>query len=307
MTSVASTWVSGRTPSTCPRPRRRFGPEGERPGWRKLPLRLAVPFSNVTDLKAPRAGGAPADYTDVANSVRILGVRVDCLDMSAAVDRIAGMIRERRPSSLVATVNPEFVMRARVDGGFREVLESASLCLPDGIGVVWAMRRQGCPQSERVTGSDLVPTLAATCAANGWRPFLLGARPGVAADCARRLVATNPGLEIAGTLSGSPTPDADEGTLKQINGASPDLLLVAYGAPQQEFWIARNRDRLEVPVAIGVGGTFDFLAGRVRRAPGLMRRAHMEWLWRLALQPTRVRRMAVLPLYALAVLRQPHN
>lgn len=239
-------------------------------------------------------------------TVRILGVRVDCVDMAGAVAAIERMVAERGPTHVVATVNPEFVMRARVDEQFRGVLETASLCIADGIGVVWAMRRQGCPQSERVTGSDLVPALARSCASHGWRPFLLGARPGVAAECARRLEVENPGLRVAGTFAGSPRPEDDEEALRRIAAAAPDLLLVAYGAPQQELWIARNRHRLAVPVAIGVGGTFDFLAGRVRRAPVWLRRAHLEWLWRLALQPRRARRMAVLPAYyALAVLRKP--
>ncbi len=249
---------------------------------------------------------APADDIDGA-SMRILGVRVDCVDMAGAVDAIARLVAEPGPTRLVATVNPEFVMRARTDGEFREALDSAELCLADGIGVVWAMRRQGCPQYERVPGSDLVPQLARLCARRGWRPFLLGSRPGVAEQAARRLEADNPGLNVAGTYAGSPWPAADEEALRRIAAARPDLLLVAYGAPQQELWIARNRSRLCVPVAIGVGGTFDFLAGRVPRAPVWLRRVHLEWLWRLAVQPSRMRRMAVLPAYALAVLRGVHH
>src|SRR5262249_10190882 len=133
--------------------------------------------------------------------------------------------------------------------------------------------------------------------------FLLGSRPGVAADAARRLEADNPGLVVAGTHAGSPRVEDDEESLRRIAAARPDVLLVAYGAPHQELWIARNRRRLAVPVASGVGGTFDFRGGRVRGAPTWLRRAHLEWLWRLALQPARLRRMAVLPAYALAVLR----
>lgn len=239
--------------------------------------------------------------------MRILGVRVDCVDMAGAVDAIERLVCDGGPTRLVATVNPEFVMRARTDQRFGEALESAALCVADGIGVVWAMRRQGCPQFERVSGSDLVPRLAATCARRGWSLFLLGSRPGIAAEAARRLEADTPGLVVAGTHAGSPWPEDDEETLRRIAAAKPDLLLVAYGAPQQELWIARNRQRLAVPVAMGVGGTFDFLAGRVRRAPAWMRRVHLEWLWRLLRQPARVRRMAVLPLYALAVLRGAHR
>src|SRR5262249_31985657 len=215
--------------------------------------------------------------------------------MAGAVAAIERMVAEGGPTHVVATVNPEFVMRARVDEQFRAVLEGASLCIPDGIGVVWAMRRQGCPQSEPVTGSDLVPALARSCARHGWRPFLVGARPGVAAQCARRLEIENPGLRVAGIFAGSPRAEDDEEALRRISAAAPDLLLVAYGAPQQELWIARNRYRLQVPVAIGVGGTFDFLAGRVRRAPVWLRRAHLEWLWRAGPRPKTPRRAALPP------------
>jgi N-acetylglucosaminyldiphosphoundecaprenol N-acetyl-beta-D-mannosaminyltransferase len=246
---------------------------------------------------------APAgDHTE-GEGIRILGVRVDCLDMASALVRVEGMVEGGGPLRLVATVNPEFVMRARGDDAFRRILDSAALCLADGIGVVWAMRRQGCRDQKRVAGSDLVPRLAELCARRGWRPFLPGAQPGVAEEAARRLEATVPGLRVAGCHAGSPWPEDDEESLRRIEGSRADLLLVAYGHPRQEFWIDRNRHRLKVAVAVGVGGALDFLAGRRRRAPAIMRRAHLEWLWRLMLEPWRARRMAVLPLYALAVLR----
>ena len=240
--------------------------------------------------------------------MRILGVRVDCVGMTgalAAVGRLvdtagAGGSCETR---LVATVNPEFIMRARVDEQFRQALDEAALSLPDGAGVVWALRRQGCRGQERVPGVELVEELAAECGRRGWRPFFLGAGPGVAAEAARRLESRLPGLRVAGLHTGSPRPADDVETLRRIHAARPDLLFVAYGHPQQELWIARNRHRLGVPVAIGVGGAFDFISGRVPRAPRWVRRVQLEWLWRLTIQPWRARRMAVLPVYALAVLR----
>jgi N-acetylglucosaminyldiphosphoundecaprenol N-acetyl-beta-D-mannosaminyltransferase len=203
---------------------------------------------------------------------------------------------------LVATVNPEFVMRARADSEFARVLESADLCLADGSGVVWAARRQGCTMHEPVTGVDLIPRLAAICATRHFRLFLLGAAPGVAADLALRLRAEHPELEVE-AHPGSPDPSSEAETLALIQRHKPHLLLVAYGHPTQELWIDRMRDRLGVAVAIGVGGAFDYLTGRVPRAPAWMRRAGLEWLFRLARQPWRIRRMAVLPLYALRVLR----
>jgi N-acetylglucosaminyldiphosphoundecaprenol N-acetyl-beta-D-mannosaminyltransferase len=231
---------------------------------------------------------------------RILGVRVDCLDMQATLDRIEGLVGAGG-RHLVATVNPEFIMRARRDPEFARVLESADLCLADGTGVVWAAKRQGCSMSGPVTGTDLIPPLAALCAKRGFRLFLLGAAPGVAAELAAGLRTTHPQLEVA-AHHGSPDPSSDEETLKLIRAHRTQVLLVAFGAPRQELWIDRVKDRVGAVVGVGVGGAFDYLTGRVPRAPMWMRRAGLEWLHRLMNQPWRVRRMAVLPVYAIKVL-----
>lgn len=220
--------------------------------------------------------------------------------MASALGRIERFVDDGG-THLVATVNSEFVMRAQRDREFAQVLESAGLCLPDGMGVVWAARRQGCALRETVSGSDLVQPLAAMCARRGFRVFLLGAAPGVAGELAARLQAANPALEVA-SHSGGPDPAQDAETLRLIHEHGAQVLLVAFGAPVQELWIERLRDRLAVAVAIGVGGTFDYLTGRVPRAPAWMRRAGLEWLFRLVRQPWRIRRMAVLPIYAIKVL-----
>jgi len=235
------------------------------------------------------------------DQARVLGVRVDCVDMGQALGRIEALVDDGRPH-LVATVNPEFVMAAQHDLEFASVLNSAALCLADGTGVVWAMRRQGCPLERPVTGADIVPLLAALCARRGFRLFLLGAAPGVADQLAAAMRAENPGLEVA-AHSGSPDPADDAETMQLIRGHRTQVLLVAFGAPRQELWLARRLDRLGVAVGMGVGGTFDFLTGRVERAPRWMRRAGLEWLHRLIRQPWRARRMAVLPVYAIKVLR----
>jgi N-acetylglucosaminyldiphosphoundecaprenol N-acetyl-beta-D-mannosaminyltransferase len=235
-------------------------------------------------------------------SIRVLGVRVDELDIKGTLDRIDELLAAGG-HHLVATVNPEFVMLAQRDPEFRRLLEGAALCLADGWGVTWAARRQGRPLPARVTGVDLVPALAERAAAKGWRLFLLGAAPGVAEEVAQLLTAQNPALLVAGWHAGVAGHEGDEESLRLIAAAHPDIVLVAYGAPRQEQWIARNLSRLEAGVGIGVGGSFDYLSGRVRRAPAWMRRAGLEWLYRLLRQPWRARRMAVLPRFALEVLR----
>lgn len=234
----------------------------------------------------------------------MLGVRVDSMEMKGALDAIDRMTEAGGPARMVATVNPEFVMAARRDADFRQALERAELSLPDGHYVVWALRRKGCPQRDRVTGVDLVDELSGRLAGRAGRLFLLGARPGVAAEAGRRLAERHPGLVVCGAEPGSPLPEDDRATVTAVNRARPDVLLVAYGHPRQELWIDRNRQRLEVPVAIGVGGTFDYLSGRIRRAPRWMQRAHLEWTWRLMLQPWRARRMAVILVYLFAVLAE---
>jgi len=220
--------------------------------------------------------------------------------MRSTLERIGELV-DAGGHHLVATVNPEFIMRANRDDAFARVLDSADLCLADGAGVVWAARRQGCKMSGPVTGTDLIMPLANMCAARGFRLFLIGAAPGVAAELASRLRAEHPPLEVA-AHAGSPDPAGDDEALELIRAHRTQVLLVAYGAPKQEQWIDRLKDRLDIAVGIGVGGAFDYLTGRVPRAPKWMRSAGLEWLFRLAHQPWRARRMAVLPVYALKVL-----
>ncbi len=225
------------------------------------------------------------------------------MDMSEALEQLEHFV-DQGGLHLVATVNPEFVMRAQKDAEFARVLGSAQLCLADGTGVVWAARRQGCGLHGPVAGVDLVEPIAAMCARRGFRLYLLGAVPGVTDDLVAKLRTGHPKLDVRGH-AGAPDASHDPETLKLIREHDSHVLLVAYGAPAQELWIDRLRDRLGVAVAMGVGGAFDYMTGRVTRAPAWMRRAGLEWLHRLARQPWRIRRMAVLPVYAIKVLSAP--
>ena len=243
-----------------------------------------------------------------AGSVYILGVRVDRVGQDAALTAIEGMIARRRASTTeveceqVVTVNAEFVMAAQKNEDFRIAINAAALSLADGIGVVLATRYLGRPVPERVTGTDILPVLAQRCAAAGYRMYLLGAAPGVAEAAAERLRQVAPGVIIVGTYAGSPAVAEEEAILERIRQAGADVLCVAYGAPGQDLWIWRNRRRLPVAVAMGVGGAFDFLSGRQRRAPEGMRRMGLEWLYRLYREPWRWRRMLALPRFAVQVL-----
>lgn len=237
-------------------------------------------------------------------NVMILGVPVHRVTMREALAHIATLMAEPGVHQL-ATVNPEFVMRAQQDGNFRDVLRSAEMCLADGIGLVWASRWYGQPLPERVPGSELVYHLAEQCARCGWRLFLLGAAPGVAAAAGQILQAKYPGLEIAGTFSGSPHPHENDAIVQRINDSQADILYVAYGAPQQDKWIAHNRQALAaVRLAMGVGGALDFITGKAVRAPRWVQQLGLEWLHRLLREPWRWRRMLALPRFAWAAWRE---
>ena len=234
-------------------------------------------------------------------ALRILGIPIHDVTLDEAVEQAAVWVREGGAHQ-IATVNPEFVMAARRDPAFRAVLEGADLCLPDGVGITLAARYLGRPLRERVAGVDLAEALAARAAREGWRLFLLGAAPGVADRVASVLAARYPGLTVAGTHAGSPRREEEDDIVRRVWEARADVLLVAYGAPAQDLWLARNLARTGAKVGVGVGGAFDYIAGVVPRAPRWMRRAGLEWLYRLIRQPWRWRRQRVLPLYALLVL-----
>jgi N-acetylglucosaminyldiphosphoundecaprenol N-acetyl-beta-D-mannosaminyltransferase len=220
---------------------------------------------------------------------------VDRLSQQQALDRIEQIITQRRaggnvaPCQQVVTLNTEFVMAAQRHLAFRRAINEAVLVLPDGIGVVWATHYLGQPAPERVTGTDTLVALAKRCAASGYRLYLLGAAPGVAGAAGSYLREVAPGLEIVGTYAGSPAPDEEDAIIERIKTACTDVLCVAYGAPAQDLWIRRNLSRLPAAVAIGVGGAYDFLSGRQRRAPRIMQRTGLEWLYRLYRQPWRWR------------------
>ena len=233
-------------------------------------------------------------------SVRILGVRVDDVTMGEAL-RHAQEMATRGGAHQIVTVNPEFVMRAQSDATFRQVLDEAELSIPDGQGLLWAARVVGSPLRERVAGSDMAPALAALSAQHGYRLYLLGAAPGVAEQAADVLRERYPGVQIVGTYAGSPSPAEEDEIVARIVAVRPDLLFVAYGAPAQDLWIHRNQPKMQVPVAMGIGGTLDFVAGVRKRAPVWMRRVGLEWLYRLLQEPSRWRRMLALPRFAVRV------
>lgn len=236
-------------------------------------------------------------------STTILGNRVDALTLAAAVARVGDFIASGSSHHIV-TMNAEIAYLAYREPRLQEVINSADLVTADGSGILWAARSLGTPLPERVTGIDLLQALAAEGARQGWRFFLYGAAPGVAAAAAKRLQQEHPGLIIAGTSHGYLGPDAMPILVAEIQAARPHILLVGLGAPKQEYWIAAHLQELQVPVAMGVGGSFDVLAGRVQRAPLWMQRLNLEWLYRVIKEPKRVKRTLALPKFMLAIRQE---
>ncbi len=235
-------------------------------------------------------------------AVDVLGVRVHDVTYDEALQLLASFVAAGGAHRVV-TPNPEIVMAARHDLGYRAILNDADLAIPDGIGLLIAARLAGSRLRAHVRGTDLIEQLAAHSAELGWRWFLLGAEEGVAAEAAKRLVERYPALGIAGAVAGSPDPADDLEMRRAIAAAAPvHVLLVAYGAPSQERWIARNQAGVDVPIQMGVGGVFNFIAGRSRRAPPWARRLEMEWAYRLATEPWRWRRQLALPAFAALVI-----
>lgn len=230
-----------------------------------------------------------------------MGVPIHDVTTEETLSLVARWIEEGRPHQ-ITTVNPEFLVKAYTDTKFRATLQRAALCVPDGIGVLWAGRLRGVRLRERVAGSDLAPRLSAEAAQRGWRVFYLGAAPGVAEKAAEILAARYPGLPVAGCYAGSPAPEEEDDIVARVRASRADLLFVAFGAPRQDFWLERNLGRTGAAVGMGVGGAFDFIAGVSRRAPRWIQRIGLEWGYRLIREPWRWRRQLALPKFAWLVL-----
>lgn len=240
---------------------------------------------------------------EVQHRVPILGVGIDPLPLAGAADRVETWIARRSGGlRIVATPNAEMIMAAQRDRELREILRTADLVVPDGAGVVWAARHLGQPVPERVAGIDLAQELLQRASRAGHRLFLLGGRPGVAEAAAERIAQQYPGLRLAGWHHGYFTATENGAVLDQIEHTQPDLLFVCLGSPKQEKWIAAHRQRLTVPVALGLGGVLDVWAGVAQRAPLWMQRSGLEWLYRLYREPRRFTRMLSLPRFVWAIL-----
>ncbi|WP_081949955.1 WecB/TagA/CpsF family glycosyltransferase [Paenibacillus durus] len=225
------------------------------------------------------------------------------MDMKETVSYLIEAIRSRTPHQVI-TANPIMVMTALENPAYLDIMTSAELVVPDGTGVVWAAKRGGNPVKERVAGFDLLHELMRVGESYHWRVYLLGSTPEVIQETASRLQGQYPGIIIAGIRDGFFGPAEDEEVITGILETEPDLLFVARGADTQEPWIAKHKSRLAIPVMMGVGGSFDVISGKTKRAPLAFQKLRLEWFYRLLKEPTRYKRMLALPKFAVKVMRE---
>ncbi len=246
---------------------------------------------------------------------KVMGVYFDPVTRNEALDKIFFMLKDEKQHQVV-TPNPEILLKAQKDAKYRAVLNRASMSVADGTGIIWAASLEGSisikkglwhmflmlfrPKKltqilpERVTGTDLMGDVLDRASKNGnnYKIFLLGAREGAAEQIRQNYHFKDKNCQIVGTYEGSPCASEEVSIVAKVREAKPDILFVAYGSPNQEKWIYRNLKKMpSVQVAMGVGGAFDFIAGRVKRAPACFRKMGFEWLWRLINQPRRLRRI----------------
>lgn len=223
--------------------------------------------------------------------VNIGGITIDNVSMAQTLEAIERFVSERKPC-YITNPNVDIVIRYNSDPEFKRYYDEGALCVADGVPILWAATFLGTPLKEKVSGSDLVPRVCELANRKGFKLFFLGGRPGAADAAKAKLLETLKDIKVVGTYAPPFGFENDEAELAKINRmiqeAKPDILFVGLGAPKQERWIKAYHQELGVPVSMGVGVTFEFIAGIVKRAPKWMQSVGLEWFWRLCMEPGRL-------------------
>ncbi|HEX8833519.1 MAG TPA: WecB/TagA/CpsF family glycosyltransferase [Abditibacteriaceae bacterium] len=260
----------------------------------------AVFFFSIVRMLMGRAEGE-----EIPEDVEAFGVRISPVTMTDAMEKIEAMIRSKTPHHVV-TSDANAILRAQEDAEYAGILQRAALITPDGYGVMWGARLLNLPIYERVTGVDMVTGICERAAKNGYRIFILGSEEGIASTAAQKLTERYPGLQVVGTHHGMILRDEEvkKRALQMVKEANVDVLFVAMGIPLQEKFIAQHMAELNVPVSLGVGGSFDVYSEKLKRAPEYIQRAGLEWLYRVWQEPWRWKRMGYVPRFMIFALKE---
>lgn len=250
-----------------------------------------MPKTDTPRLHANSVAPSPERESSVIPEFRVLGVTVHAVQIPGVVAQMEAWIRERAACHFVSLTGMHGVMEAQHDPAFKEILNAGDMVAPDGMPLVWLGRRHGFDMARRVYGPELMAGFCEQTAAKGYRHFFYGSAPGVAEDLARRFTSRFPGMVTAATYSPpfrTLTQEEDREIIHAIEDAHPDIVWVGLSTPKQERWMFEHRDRLKVPVLVGVGAAFDFHTGRIARAPVWVGDHGLEWLFRLSHEPRRL-------------------
>jgi len=226
-----------------------------------------------------------------ASQVDIMGIGFNNLTMEETIEKVEQLINAQKPS-MIFTLNVHRTVSAIQNRSIKEIYDIADIILPDGVPLVWISRILGNPLKERIAGADLFPLFCETASRKGYKIFLLGAAPGIAEKTKEILEKRHSGIKVVGTFSPSFgfENDVDENRkiVSIIKKANPDVLFIALGHPKEEEWILKYRNEIKVPVSIGIGATFDFISGKLRRAPKWLQTIGLEWFFRICQEPRRL-------------------
>ena len=235
--------------------------------------------------------------------IRILGVDIDNINIEEAGEKTKELVeKSNKTCKMIVAPNVEFIMTAQKDEEFFNILKKADFATPHSIGVMIGGKLQKKPFKQRIPGQAYFRKVLEVGEKEGWTFYLLGGKGDVPELAVQNIKKIYPNLNIVGYQEGFFETASEDEVIKQINELQPNVLFVAMGAPIQEKWIAKHQKELKVDVAAGQGGTFDYEAGKIKRAPVIFQKLGIEWLWRLILQPSRIFRMVVLPIYLLKII-----
>lgn len=242
------------------------------------------------------------ENTGLSERPSLWGVSVDNFSVDYALGRVAGWITADTTPQMIVTPDALAALRSRRDKRYAKIISDAGLVLPDGTGLVWALRFLGSPLRERIPGVEFADHLCRIAAAHGWPVFFFGGKPGIADRAAQKMQSKYSALKVAGTRSGYFKAEQSDEIAQEISASGARIVFVALGVPKQEYWIADHMQTMKGTVAIGVGGTLDVMSGALKRAPLSWRRLRLEWLYRVIQEPSRWRRVIKLPVFVMLVL-----